>query len=164
MLEHAQALKTRGVPTFVDPSHGLPLLDRGELLSLIDGAAAYVVNDYEWSLTLETTGVGEEEIAARCGAVIITRGEQGSEIREGGRRIEIPAVASGRVIDPTGCGDAYRAGLLFGRARGLSWEIAGRIGSLLGSYQVEVEGTQSLGLVMDDFRSRYRREFDADFA
>jgi adenosine kinase len=164
MLEHARALKTRGVPTFVDPSHGLPLLDQGELLSLIDGAAAYVVNDYEWSLTLETTGVSEEEIAARCAAVIITRGEQGSEIREGGRRIEIPAVASDRVIDPTGCGDAYRAGLLFGRARGLSWEIAGRIGSLLGSYQVEVEGTQSLGLAMDDFRSRYRREFDADLA
>ena len=164
MLEHARALKARGVPTLVDPSHGLPLLDRDELLSLIDGAAAYVVNDYEWSLTLDTTGAGEEEIASRCGAVIITRGEHGSEIREGGRRIEIPPVAVERVVDPTGCGDAFRAGVLFGRARGLPWEVAGRIGSLLGSYQVEVEGTQSLRLAMDEFRSRFRREFDADFA
>jgi len=164
MLEHARALKARGVPTYVDPSHGLPLLSGEELLELVDGAAAYVVNDYEWSLTLERTGLSEDELAARCEAVVITKGEKGSEIREGGRTHEIPAAPARKVVDPTACGDAYRAGLLHGRARGLPWETAGRIGSLLGSYQVEMEGTQNLRVSLAEFRERFEREFGAAYA
>jgi adenosine kinase len=137
----------------------LPILDRGELLELIDGAALYIVNDYEWSLTLEKTGCSEEEIFSRCDAVVITRGAKGSTIHTGGEKIEIPPVVASKVLDPTGCGDAYRAGLMAGRARGLSFEIAGRMASLLGSYQVEVEGTQNLVLSRDEFHARYEREF-----
>jgi adenosine kinase len=117
MIEHARALKARGVPTYVDPSHGLPIIDRAELLELIDGCAAYIVNDYEWSLTLEKTGCSEAELGARCDALVITSGREGSRIHAAGKRIEIPPVAASKVVDPTGCGDAYRAGLIAGRSR-----------------------------------------------
>lgn len=163
MLEHARALKSRGVSTFIDPSHGLPILDRDELVELIDGCAAYIVNDYEWSLTLDKLACSEDELCARCDAVVITKGPEGSTIREGGNEIEIPPVVASKVIDPTGCGDAYRSGLIFGRARGYPFEVAGRMGSLLGSYQVGCEGTQNLELDIDEFRKRYEREFGAGF-
>ncbi len=163
MLDHARELKRRGVPTYVDPSHGLPLLEREELIEMIDASEGYIVNDYEWSLSLEKTGLGEEELGARCGAVIITRGEQGSTIRQGDREIEIPAVQAEEVVDPTACGDAYRAGLLFGRVRGFGYEIAGRMGSLLGSLQVGTRGAQDLRIDSDAFRSRYEREFGSGF-
>jgi len=117
------------------------------------------VNDYEWSLTLEKTGCSEDELLARCEAVAITRGADGSVIQTRSEKLEIPPVAAAKVVDPTGCGDAYRAGLIAGRARGLSFDVAGRMGSLLGSYQVEVEGTQNLVLDPDAFHARYEREF-----
>jgi adenosine kinase len=163
MLEHARALKKRGVPTYIDPSHGLPLLDGPELLELVDGCAAYVVNDYEWSLSLDKTGCSEADFVSRCDAVVITKGGAGSTIHEGEQAIEIPPVAAAKVVDPTGCGDAYRGGLLYGRARGLPFEVSGRIASLLGSYQVEFEGTQNLALGLDEFRDRYEREFGSGF-
>ncbi len=159
MIEHGRKLKERGIATYIDPSHGLPILDSGELLELIDGSAVYIVNDYEWSLTLEKTGCSEDELFSRCDAVVITEGEKGSVIHTGSEKIEIPPVAAPNVVDPTGCGDAYRSGLMAGRARGLSYEIAGRIGSLLGSYQVGVEGTQNLVLDLEEFNARFEREF-----
>ncbi len=163
MLEHARELKRRGVPTFVDPSHGLPLLERDELLELIDGAEAYVVNDYEWSVTLDQTGCDEDELARRCRAVVVTKGEQGSEIRVGETRHEIPGVPAERIADPTGCGDAYRAGLLLGRSRGLPWETAGRMGSVMGALQVAVEGPQTLAVDAEALRGQYERAFGASF-
>ncbi|MDH3210908.1 MAG: carbohydrate kinase family protein [Myxococcales bacterium] len=159
MVEHARALKRRGVPTFIDPSHGLPMLSREELLELIDGAAAYIVNDYEWSLTLQQTGCSEAELTARCEAVVVTKGERGSTVYCADDVIEIPPVRAEKVVDPTACGDAFRAGLAAGRVRGLPFETAGRMGSLLGAYQVEVEGTQNLCLDVEAFRARYEREF-----
>jgi adenosine kinase len=108
---------------------------------------------------LEKTGCSEDELFSRCDAVVITRGVKGSVIHSGSEKIEIPPVPASKVVDPTGCGDAYRAGLMAGRARGFSFEIAGRMASLLGSYQVEVEGTQNLVLDLDEFRARYKREF-----
>jgi adenosine kinase len=163
MIQHARELKRRGIPTFIDPSHGLPMLDRDELVEMIEGAAGYVVNDYEWSLTLEMTGLGEADLGARCEAVIITKGEQGSTIREGSRSIEIPPVPASQIVDPTACGDAYRAGLLFGRARGHDYDVAGRMGSLPGSLQVEIPGAQHLKLDLEGFRARYEREFGSAF-
>ncbi len=159
MVEHARALKARGVPTWVDPSHGLPILERDELVELIDGAAGYFANDYEWSLTLQQVGASEAEIAARCGAIVITRGAEGSEIRAGGDTLRIPPVTPERVVDPTGCGDAYRAGFLCGVARGHPLDVAGRMGSLLGAWQIEVGGTQSLSVGDDRFRERYEEVF-----
>ena len=163
MLDHARELKSRGVPTFIDPSHGLPMLDRDELIEMIDGCAAYVVNDYEWSLTLERTGLSESKLAGRCESIIITKGEQGAEIREAGQVVEIPPVVAEKVVDPTACGDAFRAGVLFGRSEGHDWDVAGRIGSLMGSLQVAVPGAQNLRVDPDTFRARYEQEFDAAF-
>jgi len=163
MVEHARELKRRGVPTFIDPSHGLPMLESDELVEMIDGAAGYVVNDYEWALTLERSGLSEADVAARCDAIVITRGGEGSTVREGEREYEIPPVPAQQVLDPTACGDAYRAGLLFGRARGEGWDVAGRMGSLFGSLQVGVAGAQKLALDVDEFRAHYEREFGAAF-
>ena len=163
MLEHARALKRRGVPTYIDPSHGLPILSGAELLELIDGAAGYFVNDYEWKLTLEQTGASESEIAERCASVIITYGDEGSEIRTGRDSLRIPPVKPTRVVDPTGCGDAYRAGFLFAIGSGLAPDVAGRVGSLLGSWQVEVEGAQALAYDLAAVRGRYAEVFGAPF-
>jgi adenosine kinase len=164
MVEHARALKARGVPTLIDPSHALPILSGEELFEMIRGSAGYVVNDYEWALTLERTGRSEGEILGACAAVIVTKGEQGSSIHEGERVIEIPPVRAAKVVDPTGCGDAYRAGLLHARALGRPWEIAGRLGSLLGAYQVEVEGTQNTRIERSELDARFEREFGARLA
>jgi adenosine kinase len=163
MLEHARALKRRGVPTYIDPSHGLPILSGPELLELIEGAAGYFVNDYEWKLTLEQTGVAESEIEARCGSVVITFGAEGSEIRTGGESLSIPTAVPERIVDPTGCGDAYRAGFLFAVANGKPLDVAGRLGSLLGSWQVEVEGAQALRYDLATIRARYGAVFGAGF-
>jgi adenosine kinase len=163
MLEHARALKARGVPTVIDPGQGLPLFGREELIELMTGADTYVVNDYEWSMTLETTGLGEAEIEERVGAVIVTLGERGSELRRGGERVAIPPVPVPQVVDPTGCGDAYRAGYLHGRRLGLSLEACARIGSVMGALLVEREGTQSLALAPGELRARYERAFGASF-
>ena len=114
-------------------------------------------------MTLEKTGLGEDEIQSRCDAVIITRGPEGSEIRSEGQTVEIPAISAEKVVDPTGCGDAYRAGLLYGRTRDMSWETAGRIGSLIGALQVEVDGPQNLTFEMAEFRARYEREYGSNF-
>jgi adenosine kinase len=121
-----------------------------------------VVNDYELSLTLEQTGCSEDELVSRCEALVVTRGEKGSVIRAGSETHEIPPVHSNDVVDPTGCGDAYRAGLLYGRARGLSFDVSGRLGSLMGSLQVGTAGTQNLEVGLDEIRSAFQREFGMD--
>jgi adenosine kinase len=163
MIENARGLKERGVTTVIDPGQGLPQFDSEELIELMEGASAYTVNDYEWSVTLEKTGFTEAEAARRVDAVVVTRGERGSMLLCGGDRHEIPAVVPGKVVDPTGCGDAYRAGFLFGLQRGLPLETCGQLGSLMGSLMVEKEGTQSLTLDLDGFRALYEREFGASF-
>jgi adenosine kinase len=163
MLETARALKELGVTTVIDPGQGLPLFDGEELVELLDGASVYAVNDYEWSVTLERTRLTEDEIARRVGIVVITRGERGSTLLRGGDRQEISAVAPGEVVDPTGCGDAYRAGFLFGMRRALPLETCARLGSLMGSLMVEKQGTQSLALDLDAFRARFERAFGASF-
>jgi adenosine kinase len=163
MLENARGLKQRGVTTVIDPGQGLPLLDGDELVEMIEGASAYIVNDYEWSVTLEKTRLDEAEISRRVDAVVVTRGEQGSILLHGGERQEIPAVEADQVVDPTGCGDAYRAGFLFGFRRELPLQTCVRLGSLMGSMMVEKEGTQSLTLDLDAFRARFEREFGASF-
>jgi adenosine kinase len=162
MQEAARALKAGSAACVVDPGQGLPLFERDELVELLDGADVYVVNDYEWTLTLERSGLTPSEVARRVGSVIVTRGEKGSLLRRGDDETEIPAVRAERVVDPTGCGDAYRAGLLYGMARELPLEKGARIGSLMGALKVARPGTQSLAFELDEFRSRFRGEFDEE--
>jgi adenosine kinase len=163
MQEHARELKARSVPSVIDPGQGIPLFEGRELLELLEGAAVYIVNDYEWALTLDRTGLPEAEVVKRVGAVVVTRGEAGSTIQSGEQAIEVPAVRAERVVDPTGCGDAYRAGFLYGRVRELPLETCGRLGSVVGSLAVEHQGTQSPHLDLAAVRARFEREFGAGF-
>jgi adenosine kinase len=130
---------------------------------MIDGASVYIVNDYEWSATLEKTRLAEAEISRRVDTVVVTRGEQGSILIRGEEREAVPAVPAEQVADPTGCGDAYRAGFLLGLRRELPLETCVQLGSLMGSLMVEKEGTQSLTLDLDAFRTRFEREFGTGF-
>jgi adenosine kinase len=162
MLELARGLKQRRVPTVVDPGQGLPLFEPEELVELIEGADVYVVNDYEWSLTLSRSGLSEPDVLRRAGAVVITRGEKGSWLRRRGEVLDIPPVPAARVVDPTGCGDAYRGALLHGLRRGLPLETCARMGSLMGSLKVAEPGTQSLSLTPAEFRARYATAFESE--
>jgi adenosine kinase len=159
MMEHARRLKERRIPCVVDPSHQLPVFERGELIELIDGADVYVANDYEWALTCERAEESEDALVKRVGAVVVTRGAEGSSIRTRERTIEIPPVSASAVVDPTGCGDAYRAGLLYAMVHGLPLERGGRLGSVLGSLTVGVQGPQGLTLGRDAILERFRVAF-----
>jgi adenosine kinase len=159
MQEYTQELKQRGVELVVDPGQGLGQFERDELRELIDGASVYVVNDYEWSLTLERSDWDEDAIAERVGAIVVTLGAEGCRVRRGDERLEVRAVQAESVVDPTGCGDAFRAGLLYGRSRGFDLVDACRVGSLLGSLKVTVSGPQGLELEAADFRARFESEF-----
>ena len=160
MQEHARALKAMdGVMTIVDPGQGLPLFDRDELLELLSGADLYIVNDYEWQLTLDTTGESEDGIRSRVGRLVVTRGGEGSTVWDDAGRQDIAAVAAAEVVDPTGCGDAYRAGLVVGLRRGMPLAHCAQLGSVMGSLMAERAGTQSLELDRDAFAERVRSEF-----
>jgi len=172
MLDYSRELKEKGIACVVDPGQGLPMFERDELLGMIDGASVYVVNDYEWSLTLDKTGLDEDALAERVGALVVTRGGEGSLVRRGGRdlglvfegdRLEVPVVAPEQVVDPTGCGDAYRSGLLFAMSKGLPIEVGARLGSLMGSLKVARPGPQSIDLGANEIRKRYEAEFGHAF-
>ena len=171
MIDYARDLKAKGVQTVVDPGQGLPILDAEDLLTALSGAAVYIVNEYEWELTREKTGLDEEALAERVGALIITRGEQGSILRRGGLdaglhvendRVEIAAVPPEAVVDPTGCGDSYRAGLLYALAKERSLEMGARLGSLMGSLKIARAGPQSIELGQEEIHERYRETFGED--
>ena len=172
MVEHAKTLKERRIPCVIDPGQGLPMFDGPELVSLLDGATVYVVNDYEWAMTLEKTGLDEDGIAERVGAVIVTRGEEGSQVRRGGiegvsmerDHSEIPVVAAEAVVDPTGCGDAYRSGILYSLLKGLPLEQGARLGSLMGSLKVAHRGPQSVSADLPEVKARFEQAFAAPLA
>src|ERR1700689_51958 len=125
MLEHAEQFAAAGGPFIFDPGQGLPMFGQAELRDFIGRAAWVAVNDYEASLLAERTGWSLEQIASKVRALIVTRGAEGSWIFADGRRREIPVAKAGQIADPTGCGDAYRAGLLFGLERGFDWPTTG---------------------------------------
>jgi adenosine kinase len=159
MLEHAEQFAAAGVPFLFDPGQGLPMFGAGELREFIARAAWVAVNDYEASLLAERAGWTLEQIAARVRALIVTRGAEGSRIFACGERLEIPVVTARRIADPTGCGDAYRAGLLFGLQRGLDWASTGRVAALLASIKIEHHGTQQHRVEAAEFHERFRSSF-----
>jgi adenosine kinase len=159
MLEHAEQFAAAGVPFVFDPGQGLPMFDQVELRDFIARAAWVAVNDYEASLLSERSGWSLEEIATRVRALIVTRGAEGSWIFADGERREIAAVKAARIADPTGCGDAYRAGLLFGLARGLDWHTTGRVAALLAAIKIEQHGTQQHRCSADEFSDRFKAAF-----
>ncbi|MDN5850525.1 MAG: carbohydrate kinase family protein [Nitrococcus sp.] len=163
MLKHAQQFQEAGIAFIFDPGQGMPMFDGDELSRFVDQATWVAVNDYEAQLLQERTGLMLEAIAARVEALVVTRGAEGSLVYAEGECLEIPAAAPDSVHDPTGCGDAYRAGLLYGLARGLDWASTARIASLMGGVKIAHHGTQNHHFTMEWFRDRYRQTFGADF-
>lgn len=163
MIRNARALKARGANAVIDPGQGIPIFEPEEMTEFIDGAAIFIVNDYEWSLVLSKTGFEPADVLRRAGAVIVTRGEKGASLLTADGETEVPPVLATNTVDPTGAGDAFRAGLLFGCARGLPLETAARLGNLLGSMKVACEGPQGLATDLATVRKRYRQAFGTDF-
>lgn len=159
MIQHAEQFAAAAIPFLFDPGQGMTLFNGEELRRFIDLATWVAVNDYEASLLCERTRMSLEQIASKVEALIVTRGGEGSQIFAAGRRIDIPVARPERVADPTGCGDAYRAGLLFGLQRGLDWPTTGRIASLLGAIKIEQHGTQNHRIGFTDFTARFRDSF-----
>ncbi len=159
MLDHAEQFAAAGIPFIFDPGQGLPMFGGEELSRFIELATYVTVNDYECKMLMDRTQLDEETIASRVEALIITRGGQGSSIYADGQRVDIPCAPVSRVTDPTGCGDAYRAGLIYGLQQNLGWETTGRIASLIGAIKIEQPGTQNHSFSMDDFRARYQDSF-----
>ena len=163
MVEHAKQFHSAGIPFIFDPGQGMPMFDGEELLKFVELADWVTLNDYEAKLMEERTGLSPEQLAAKVKALIVTKGGDGSLIYTEGGILEIPSAKPKAVVDPTGCGDAYRAGLLYGLTEEFDWETTGRIASLLGAIKVETPGTQNHGFSLNEFKERYRENFAHGF-
>jgi adenosine kinase len=159
MLQHAQQFADHGIPFVFDPGQGLPMFGGDELAWFIARAHYVAVNDYEGKLLEERTGRPLAELARKLKALIVTRGGSGSEIHAGGKLIQVPIAPARQVVDPTGCGDAYRAGLLFGIANDLDWEITGRLAAVRGALKIEHAGGQNHAGDRATVRDRFKEAF-----
>ncbi|MDH3354960.1 MAG: PfkB family carbohydrate kinase, partial [Chromatiales bacterium] len=151
------------IPFIFDPGQGLPMFNGEELLTFVEQATWVTVNDYEGRMLKERTGKSLEEIATMVDALIVTKGGEGSDIYVDGQVIEIPTAKVDELKDPTGCGDAFRAGLLYGIEHQFDWDVTGRIASLCGAIKIEKHGTQNHTFSMTEFRERYRASFGSEF-
>jgi adenosine kinase len=143
MLQHAQQLADHGIPFIFDPGQGMPMFSGEELLWFIQRADYVAVNDYEAKLLAEKTGLTLTELSRKVRALIATRGAEGSEIHVDGEVKAIPVAPARRLVDPTGCGDAYRAGLMYGIANRFDWDVTGRLAAVMGSLKIEHSGGQN---------------------
>jgi len=159
MRAHVQEMADAGIPFIFDPGQGLPLFSGDELIEMIDRAKYLAVNDYEARLLGERTGLALPHIAARVDALIVTLGGDGSRIYSDGIVLDVPSVPPAALVDPTGCGDAYRAGLLYGIAHGWDWQRTGRLASILGSVKIASRGGQNHIVDRDQLASLYAENF-----
>jgi adenosine kinase len=159
MLSHARQFAEKNIPFIFDPGQGMPLFDGKDLLAFLEQATWVTLNDYEAELMQERTEKSLTELASRVKGLVVTLGARGSCVYTEGRVIEIPAVPVTQVVDPTGCGDAYRAGLLYGLARNMDWETTCRIASLLGTIKIAHHGTQNHCFTPEEFAARFRDSF-----
>jgi adenosine kinase len=143
MLSHCRQFHAAGTPFVFDPGQGMPLFSGSELLEMVELADYVTLNDYEAELLQARTELSLDALAARVKCLVVTRGEEGSRFYVEGRQIDIPVVPAKAVVDPTGCGDAFRAGLLYGIAHGWDWEATGQLASLMGSIKIEHRGGQN---------------------
>ncbi len=143
MFQHARECFDAGIPFLFDPGQGLPMFNGEELLQFIDMADYLAVNDYESQIIQDKTGLNLQQLAAKVKALVVTLGGQGSQIYADGVCHEIPCIKAMNIVDPTGCGDAYRAGLLYGMARGWDWPTCGRLASTMGAIKIESRGGQN---------------------
>ena len=159
MVEHAEQFAEAGIPWIFDPGQGLPMFSGEELMTFVEQATYLCVNDYESRLLVDKTGRKLPDIAAEVDALIVTRGGSGAEIMVDGSTMEIPAVSVREVNDPTGCGDAFRSGLLHGIDRGLDWQTTGRLASLMGGIKIEHHGTQNHRPRRQEIADRFKENF-----
>lgn len=159
MQQHAREFHETGIPFIFDPGQGLPMYNGEELLDFIERADYIAVNDYEGQMLQDRTGCNLESLASKVKALIITLGAQGSIIYADGNTFEIPCVPPTEIIDPTGCGDAYRAGLLYGIVHDMDWSTAGRLGSLMGSLKISRRGGQNHQFSRDEIDQYYFENF-----
>ena len=159
MLQHVDEFAARGVPFIFDPGQAMPLFDGAEFRSMIGKSTYVIVNDYESQLLQQRTGWSADEIASRVDAYIVTHGPRGSVIHSGATQHEIPPAHERVIVDPTGCGDAYRAGLIFSLMRGMDWPTVGRVASLMGALKIEYPGTQNQHFEYSGFAAAFREQF-----
>jgi adenosine kinase len=164
MLLHATQFAEAGLPFIFDPGQGLPMFAGEELKDFIEKATYVAVNDYESEMLMDRTGWTLKEVADQVDALIVTRGSKGSQIFTKGKLYEIPTASAHSLADPTGCGDAYRGGILYGLLNGIDWETTGRIASLLGAIKIERPGPQNHYVTPEEFRARFKKEFRYDLA
>lgn len=159
MMEHAAQFAEAGIRFFFDPGQAMPLFDGKELMRFVEQSTWMAVNEYESHMVQEKTGRSLSDLLQSLEAIVVTCGKEGSTIHTREKAFRIPVVKPERVADPTGCGDAYRGGLLYGVEKGMDWESAGRIASLAAAYKVEQAGTQNHRFDRDQFDERFRDAF-----
>jgi adenosine kinase len=159
MIQHAEQFAAAGIPFIFDPGQGLPMFGGDDIKRFVEQATWVAVNDYEWELVQQKTGWTAEDVTQRVKALVVTRGAPGSLIYTPEGEIEVPCAKAKAVVDPTGCGDAYRAGLLHGLLHGLDWRATGRIASLLGAIKIESLGTQNHRFTKAEFEARLKDNF-----
>ena len=159
MLQHAAGFASEGIPFIFDPGQGLPMFDVEELLTFVEQANYAIVNDYECQMLVEKTGRSFDQLRQMVDVFIVTRGGEGSTIYQGDAVHEIPTAPIDKAVDPTGCGDAYRGGLMFGMTRQLDWQVVGQIASLCGAIKIEHAGTQNHSFNLEQFADRYQQAF-----
>jgi adenosine kinase len=159
MVQYAEECRTLQIPFIWDPGQQCARMSGDELRAGLEASAIVICNDYEFGLIEQKTGLDEDGVFALTGALIVTRGEQGSTVRYGARNVAVAAVPPHRIVDPTGVGDAFRGGLLKGLAMGADLEVCCRLGSVAASYALEHLGGQSHSYTWDEFHARYRTHF-----
>jgi len=162
MLQHAREFHEAGIPWVFDPGQGMPMFSGDELSSFVAQADYVTVNDYEAQLLQDKTGRKIEELAKGKRAFVITRGAEGSTIYAESKEIAIPGAKPAALLDPTGCGDAYRAGLLYGIQQDWDWDVTGRLASLMGTIKIASRGGQNHTPTRDELMSQFRRYFGFD--
>ena len=162
MIRHAAQFAAARIPFIFDPGQGLPMFGAAELEQFIAAASWVTVNDYEWQLMQQKTGWTAERLTQRVAALIVTRGAAGSTIYTRGAELAIPAAPARAIVDPTGCGDAYRAGILHGLLHGLDWPRTGHIAALMGAIKIEARGTQNHRFTLAEFAARLAAAFPGD--
>ncbi len=159
MVKYVKECKELALPYLYDPSQQIPRLTPAELVQGIEGAKLLIVNDYEFEMIKNQTGLSESEIQAKVETLIVTQGERGAMIRTDSQEFQIPIAKPSRIADPTGVGDAFRAGLITGMMRGYPWGVAGRLGAIASAYVLEQHGTQRHSYTRQQFADRYRQAF-----
>ena len=159
MIEHSAQFANANVPFIFDPGQGLPMFDGDECLTFLEQATYAMVNDYESEMLMSKTGFSLEQIAQKLDALIVTRGGEGSHIFVDSERIEVPVAPISEAVAPTGCGDAYRAGVMHGLTQGKDWKTCGQMGAVCGAIQIEHAGTQSHNFTTEEFSQRYQQAF-----